>query len=130
MHELSIVHKIIEEVEAHAVKGGLTSVRLARLKIGRMSGFQKEALEFCLQSYRKGKVTEGMTFAVEEVPVSLLCRSCGHGYTDDRFNDGGFAHEIAHVPALYTPLACTRCGSDSINVVCGQEVQIVSVEGD
>lgn len=129
MHELSLAQRIIEIIEEQAIQNRFRRVTSARLKIGRMAAFQKEQLEFCLSTYEKDEALEGMAFEVEEVPVRLTCGPCGHLYTDDRFDDEEFAHEVAHAPALYGPPPCPACGSGEVAIASGRELELVSIEG-
>ena len=130
MHELSIAQKIIETVEAAAQKSSISRVHLAKLKIGKMAAFGKEQLEFCLNTYEKNPALEGMRFDIDEVPVELACADCGKQYIDERFNDAEFAHDVAHAPALYLPPPCPSCGSETVSVVAGSEMELTSIEGE
>lgn len=130
MHELAIAQRIIEVIEAEAVKNGISKVRLARLKIGKMAAFQKEQLEFCLSSYEKNGALEGMKFEIEEVPVSISCKNCGKIFGDNRFDDEEYAHHIAHAPALYAAPECPACRSANVSVISGSEMELVSIEGE
>lgn len=130
MHELSIAQRIIEIIEEEAAKNGIAKVALAKLKIGKMAAFQKEQLEFCLSSYEKNETLEDMRFEIEEVPVSISCKTCGKNFIDSRFDDGEFAHHIAHAPALYEAPECPSCKSTDVAVTSGREMELVSIEGD
>jgi len=130
MHELSIAQKIIETIEAEAIKNGMAKVRRAKLKIGRMAAFQKEQLEFCLSTYEKNPALEGMTFEITEIPVELVCNSCGKRFVDMRFDDEEFAHDVAHAPALYLPPPCPSCSSEGVSIVGGREMELTSIEGE
>lgn len=129
MHELSIAQRIIEVIEAEAQKCGISKVRRARLKIGKMSAFQKEQLEFCLSTYEKSEALKDMRFSIEEVPVCLMCGSCRLEYIDDRFDDSEFAHDVAHAPALYLPPPCPSCNGEA-KIIKGNELELVNIEGE
>lgn len=130
MHELAIAQKIIETIEAEADKNGMSKVYSAKLKIGRMAAFQKEQLEFCLKTYEKDAMLDDMKFEIEEVPVELTCNACHQRYVDARFDDDEFAHDIAHAPALYIPPPCPVCTSDNVAMTSGNEMTLVSIEGE
>lgn len=130
MHELSLAQKIIETIEEEANKNGMTKVRSAKLKIGKMAAFQKEQLEFCLKTYEKTNMLEDMIFEIEEVAVELECNSCHQKFVDARFDDDEFAHEVAHAPALYIPPPCPSCASEDISMIKGQEMELTSIEGE
>ena len=130
MHELAIAQKILETIEEEANKNGLTKVRRAKLRIGKMAAFQKEQLEFCLKTYEKTNLLEDMTFEIVEVPVELICKSCAQKFMDARFDDPEFAHEIAHAPALYVPPPCPSCASEDVTMIAGNEMTLMSIEGE
>lgn len=130
MHELSVAQRIIEVIEREVARSGINRVCSARLRIGKMAAFQREQLEFCLATYGKGGALEGMTFEIEEVPVRLACRACGHLFPDGRFDDEAFAHEIAHSPLLYAPSPCPSCSSGDVEVSSGRELELVELEGE
>lgn len=130
MHELAIAQKIIETIEQEAEKNGMTKVKKAVLKIGKMAAFQKEQLEFCLKTYEKDEMLEDMIFEIVEVPVELICKSCAQKFVDARFEDDEFAHEIAHAPALYVPPPCPSCSSEDVTMTSGNEMTLMSIEGE
>ena len=130
MHELSIAQKILETIEEEATKNGMTKVRRAKLRIGKMAAFQKEQLEFCLKTYEKDEMLEDMNFDIEEVPVELICKSCAQKFLDARFDDPEFAHDIAHAPSLYLPPPCPSCSSEDVTMISGNEMTLMSIEGE
>lgn len=130
MHELSIAQKIIETIETEAQKNNIARVVSAKLKIGKMAAFQREQLEFCLNTYEKNESLKDMRFDIDEIPVELLCRDCGMRFTDERFNDHEFAHDYAHAPGLYIPPRCPSCKSKDVTVVSGSEMELTSIEGE
>ncbi len=130
MHELSICQKIIETIENEAVKNGMSKVRSAILRVGKMAAFQKDQLGFCLSTYEKSEMLAGMTFEIEEVPVELECNACHQRYVDARFDDDEFAHSIAHAPGLFIPPPCPVCTSDDVAMIAGDELTLVSIDGE
>ncbi len=130
MHELSIAQKIIEIIESKAKQNNFSKVSNAKLKIGKMAAFQKDQLEFCLNTFQKSEIIKEMNFDICEVPVKLLCNNCGNYFIDDRFNDYEFAHVYAHAPGLYIPLPCPQCKSKNISVISGSEIELTSIEGE
>jgi hydrogenase nickel incorporation protein HypA/HybF len=124
MHELSIAQKILETIEAEAQKNNIARVTAAKLKIGKMAAFQKEQLEFCLNTYEKNESLKDMHFDIDEIPVELLCQDCG------RFNDHEVAHDYAHAPGLYIPPPCPSCKSKDVIMVSGSEMELTSIEGE
>lgn len=108
MHELALADAIVEIANEHA--RGKQVVRV-ELEVGRLRQVVPEALRFAFDLCADGTAAEGAELAIEEIPVSLACRSCG-GRTE--------------VAAL--PLACLRCGGFDVEVVRGEEFQVVALE--
>ena len=129
MHETAIAETILDIIDKEAKKSNIAAVRKARLRIGRMAAFEKTNLELCLATYRGGSMA-AIDFEIEEVPVRLKCSSCGHHFTDRRFEDKAFAHLTAHAPALYLPPPCPGCGHPEAHMVSGQEMELISIEGN
>lgn len=130
MHEFKIAQKVIEIIETKAKHNAIAKVKVARLRIGRMAAFQKEQLEFCLSSFGKNDALEGVKFEIDEVPVGIQCKVCGHCFTDEHFNDAEFAHTIAHAPGLYSPPPCPSCSSEKGTIISGEEIELISIEGE
>lgn len=130
MHELSLVKKIIENAESAAKKAGFKNVHLLRIRIGKMSGFEPEQLNFLFGTYEKDACFSGTRIEVEEIPVELECPECRHVFIDVRFDDHDFAHTVSHAPIAYTPPICPKCGTDWPEIIRGRELQIVEMEGD
>ena len=111
MHELSIAMSMIEMAEAEAsVRGG--RVTALHLKLGRLSGVVREALEFSWEIACQGTVLEGSQLVIEEVPVKIRCFRCDA----DRFA------ESAQI------LCCSQCGQLSADVIQGRELEVVALE--
>jgi hydrogenase nickel incorporation protein HypA/HybF len=130
MHELHIAQRIIDTIATEALKNNISKVHTAKLKIGKMAAFDKEQLEFALASSEKNETLEGMKFDVNEIPVELECKDCGHHFIDKRFDEMDFAHQIAHAPALYIPPKCPVCGSEDVALLSGNEMELLTIEGE
>jgi len=129
MHEMAIGETMLKIIDEQARKNNFTRIKSAKLRIGRMEAFEKANLELCLKTYNGGTLSD-TKFEIEDVPVTLKCRECNQTYTDERFDDYGFAHRVAHAPGLYTPDPCPKCGSTSAEIATGKEMEIVSIEGE
>jgi hydrogenase nickel incorporation protein HypA/HybF len=129
MHEMAIGETILKIIDQEAKKNSFTKIKSAKLRIGRMEAFEKANLELCLKTYNGGALSD-TKFEIEDVPVSLKCTSCKECYMDTRFDNYDFAHKTAHAPGLYTPVPCPECGSIKAEITGGQEMEIVSIEGE
>lgn len=130
MHELSLIKKIIENVEAAAKKANIKNVKTVRMRIGVMAGFNPEQLNFLFKTYEKSASLSETVLEVEDIPVELECPECRHLFVDEQFNDPEFAHAVSHAPLSYAPPSCPKCGANGPQIVHGQELDLVDLEGD
>lgn len=128
MHETVIAERLVGMIETEARARGLTAVRRARLRVGRMAAFELEHLEVCLKGMPQQGLLAGAAFEIEEAPVRLRCGSCGDEHVDARFDDIAFAHRIAHAPEFYRAPACPKCGAFDAALVDGKGFEVLSLE--
>jgi hydrogenase nickel incorporation protein HypA/HybF len=112
MHELSIAVGIIDGVlEESARRGGL-SVEVVRVRIGRMSGVDKDALLFAYQVAREDTPLACSRLEIEDVQVVIFCPAC--------------AQERQTEPSVGA--VCPHCGTLASRVVQGEELEITALE--
>ena len=111
MHELSIAQSLIELVCEQAVQEKARRVRTVHIRLGELSGFRR-ALYFCFEASAKGTLCEGARLAIEQVPLTVRCESCG---------------EVKTPRARYN-FRCPDCGRATPNVVTGREMQVTAIE--
>ncbi len=97
---LDIVSKTVEN------EGG-EKATLIHLRVGELSGVNRDALNFAFEVLSKGTVADGGTLEIEEVPLRVHCRDCGNEFNPD---------ELA--------FRCEHCGSTNIEIVSGREMEI------
>lgn len=112
MHELSIIHSIIETVETE-VAGLLAQYRVEtiNLHIGTLAGVEIENLEFLWPAAAQNTVLENAEFRIERIAGQAECEDCGH---------------IFEINQYYDP--CPQCGSHLLHVTAGEELKIKSIE--
>jgi hydrogenase nickel incorporation protein HypA/HybF len=110
MHELALAEAIVAIAEEHS-----RGRRVARveLQVGHLRQVVPDALEFSFGLVAEGTAVEGAELAIEEVPVQVACRACGTASDADEL-----------------PFACARCGSLDVNVIDGEQFQVVALELD
>jgi hydrogenase nickel incorporation protein HypA/HybF len=111
MHELSIACSIVEMVE-ESLPNPQTRVKKVFLKIGKLSGVVKDALNFSFEIATQDTKLAGATLEIEELAVIVHCDKCN---TDS---------ELGNPPMFY----CKDCGESTANILQGKEMEIVSVE--
>ncbi len=111
MHELSIAEELLEIIETRAQGAGIGRVERITLKIGEYSGIMPEALEFAFEVLSRGKITEGAEIEMQSVAPEYVCKKCGR--TASAPEDG-----------------CAGCGGTDLALAHGNELSIVSFEGE
>jgi len=111
MHELSIVMNIIEIAEENAKKANASVIVEIELDIGKQAGIVIEALEFAIESAKKGTMLENAKFIINEIPALARCASCSYEFeTDD----------------LFTP--CPECNNPFSDIFRGKELKVKSLK--
>ncbi len=109
MHELSMANAIVSTV-AEAV--GDERVLTVRLRVGVLAGLVPSAMHFAWDLACTGSRLAGSRLEIEEVPVSVACRSC----------------DTTSPLADPLPLRCPRCHGTDVALAGGQELEIGTVE--
>jgi hydrogenase nickel incorporation protein HypA/HybF len=112
MHELSIavsmVDRIIEESES---RGGL-AVEAVHLKLGVLSGVDKDALLFSYEVACDGTFLAGSHLLIDVVPLAIYCDSC-----------------LAETePESIQLIICPLCQTPSQKIVRGRELEVAALE--
>lgn len=69
MHELSLAYNLVEIAAEAAQKARVKRVTAVTLRLGALSGVEKEALLFGYEIAAQGTPLEGSQLVIEEVPV-------------------------------------------------------------
>ncbi len=114
MHELSVAQRIVEIAEEQALKSGLARVTSIKVRIGGLTTVVPEALNFCFGFATEDTLAAGAELVIEEVPAEAKCNSCGKVFpvTDAYF------------------LICPSCSSPDTTLLRGQELDLLSIEGE
>ena len=111
MHELSIAEELLSIIKDSAEKAGIKKVAAVNLRIGEFSSILPESLEFAFQILSQGTITDGARINIDHAPAGLLCGRCGARVGREESS-------------------CSRCGSDEMRLVGGDQLEILSFEGD
>ncbi len=111
MHELSIAHAVIGEVEAAARIHGARHVTGVSLEVGRLSGIVPGALVFGFEIASEGTLCEGAELRISEMPVVAWCP------------DGDHPVELAEMV-----FRCPDHGCPTPEVLSGKQLEITSFE--
>jgi hydrogenase nickel incorporation protein HypA/HybF len=110
MHELSIAQSIVKFVLQHPQRGEMQSVKSVKLNVGDLTGIVPESLVFCFELASQGTAAQGSKLMIENAPTVYHCKKC----------DSDFV-------GRYITL-CLNCGETQIELVSGNELDIVEVE--
>jgi hydrogenase nickel incorporation protein HypA/HybF len=111
MHELSIAEELLAVIRDNAEKAGIQKVLAVNLRIGEYTGILPESLEFAFQILSQGTITEGARLNIDRVPALFSCTLCGAQVGGDE-------------------RVCSQCGGGEMKVLGGDQLQILSFEGE
>jgi len=111
MHELSIAQELLDIIYVNAEEAGIRSVSEVNLRIGEYAGIFPDSLQFAFEVLSQDRMTEGASLNIEHVAPRYVCQKCRKELKrgDDR---------------------CNRCGSGEIRMIGGDELELVSFEGE
>ena len=107
MHEVSLMQNLLDIVSKTVEKEGGKKATLIHLRVGELSGVNRDALEFAFEVLSKGTVADGGKLEIERVPLHVRCRDCGKEFDPDELS-----------------FRCEYCGSANIEIVSGREMEI------
>jgi len=108
MHELSITRSVVAIVSERAAGQRVTRVRL---EIGRLSAVMPDAIRFCFDICAADTPAAGAALEIDEIPGLGCCNDCG-----------------AQVPLNELIGRCPNCGTASLRLIAGQELNIKEME--
>jgi hydrogenase nickel incorporation protein HypA/HybF len=111
MHELSIAVSIVEAAEEEAERRGV-SVRAVHLKLGRLSGVVKSALESAYALACERSSLDGSRLVIEELPVVVYCPNCAANL---------------ELPSIQRFL-CPQCENPVSEILQGRELEVTALE--
>lgn len=112
MHEVALVHALIEQVE-HEVRESGRQGRVTRLElvVGRLSGASPDALRFAVEVLAPGTLIETAQLHITEPCATCRCRECGA------------SSSIEELVA-----ACPQCHSLAVIIEGGRDLLLQSIE--
>jgi len=111
MHELSLMEEVRRQALAAATAEGAERIEAITLRVGELSGVERDALRFAFPVVMEGSIAEGARLRIEREAAVCLCGPCGLSF---RVRDGG--------------CDCPRCGAISDHLISGRELRLVSLE--
>jgi hydrogenase nickel incorporation protein HypA/HybF len=111
MHELSLMESVRDLALEQAAAHGASRIEVITLRIGSLAGVEPEALRFAREVVLAGTIAAGARLEIDAVPARYHCADCDSPY------------------AAPTGLCeCPRCGALGGRLLCGRELQLVSLQ--
>jgi len=113
MHEMSVTRSMLEIARREMEANGLVKLTRLKVRVGELTAVEPESLRFCFDVAIKGTPFEGAALEIEEVPLSGRCRRCSTAFRITAFEN-----------------RCPKCSSTDMERVAGDELDIISLEGN
>jgi len=111
MHELSVAMSILELAEAESAKHNHAKVEAVHIRLGKLAGVIKEALQGAFELAREQSAScQTCRLVIEDVPIVVFCQTC---QTE---------REVVN------EMRCVACGEPCGELRKGREMEIVSME--
>lgn len=111
MHEVSLMQDTLILAVQEARRAGGSRIHRLQMQVGPLSGVVPEALSFAFEILAKGTMAEGASLQIEAMPIVCHCAGCAREFTS---------------PDMYCE--CPTCGTPSLDVRRGREMQLSSLE--
>ena len=111
MHELSVAQEIINIVNSYLPENKTASVKVVKVKVGKLSNILNDSLTFCFEALTNESHLKGAKLEIVDVPVKVLCLNCKE------------ESEIEN-PVF----ACPKCGNNELKMISGMELQVDEIE--
>jgi hydrogenase nickel incorporation protein HypA/HybF len=113
MHELRVAFEVINLVQAEAKRLNLRRVSDIGLRLGALSGVNREALKFSFEAAVSGGPLANTSVSIEDVPVRARCARCDREFEVQDFE-----------------FVCPHCASTDVEVIAGEELEISYLTGE
>lgn len=112
MHELSTCRGILDAAQ-QALEKFPSPPQVVRvvIRLGRLTHLTRDGLEYYFDVLKLGTVFSDAALAIEEVPAGGRCSDCGTEFDADDVS-----------------LVCLVCGSSSVDISHGRELEMVGIE--
>lgn len=112
MHEMGVAEQLVK-IAMDAIPDDIENprVEVLNLRIGKLAAVVEHSLTFCMEIIAKDTPLDGVTLAIEQVPVTIRCHACQKEWETD------------------SPLfRCPDCGDGKVTMLTGREIEISSME--
>lgn len=113
MHEVSIVHDIIETIKESSKLNNINKVNKVFMKIGEFTCIDENSINFAFDVLSKNTLCEGALLDIERIKGKAKCNVC---------NDEFFIS--------FTNKLCPKCRCYSSNIINGYEILVYEIDVD
>ncbi len=111
MHELSMIHALLETIREQAAADHFSRVHRVALEVGALRCVEIAALEFCFEVAAAGTSAEGAALEITEVLAEGQCAGCDKNFS------------------VSSPLCqCPFCGAWDLAISGGDQIAIRELE--
>lgn len=114
MHEFSVAQSLAEIVLAAAQEQGMYPVRVVRLRIGKLTCIDPDALAFAYEQVVTDTHLKDSRLEIIQVEPQAACLDCSNEYD--------FPEDFSS--------RCPKCGGIRIEIRRGRELMLESLEGE
>jgi hydrogenase nickel incorporation protein HypA/HybF len=108
---MTLMGGVFDVIDSTLSQHTVEKVTQVKLKIGRLTNAEPDALNFAFEAYSKGTLCEGAELLVEIIPVRGQCQDCGEEFSLEEL--------------LFR---CPKCKKQEIKVIQGDEMLLESLE--
>ena len=112
MHELSIATSMVDQIIEESENCGGLQVEAVHLKLGVLSGVDKDALQFCYAIASEGTLLAGSRLVIETIPLLIFCHAC----------------KVERTPSSTYEICCPHCHTPAQSVLQGRELEVAALE--
>jgi hydrogenase nickel incorporation protein HypA/HybF len=111
MHEYSIIEALLDQCEKEAKKAGTNKILNITVKVGKLSGIEPALLQSAFEFFSEDSFSKGAKLNLLKQNVEIECKKCGYK---------GDLHQLDFI--------CPKCESESISVIDGEDLILMSLE--
>jgi len=112
MHELSIAVSMVEQIIDESESRGGLQVEVVHLKLGVLSGVDKDALAFSYEIACEGTFLVGSRLQIESIPLLVYCETC----------------KAERSPGSIHQIDCPQCHTPCQQILRGRELEVAALE--
>ncbi|WP_096021191.1 hydrogenase maturation nickel metallochaperone HypA [Campylobacter lanienae] len=113
MHELAIVQELFKLCETNAMKHKATRITKVEIEVGRLSGVEAHYLQSAFDAFKTDTICSQAKLIIHPKDITIQCNECG-----------------AQSILLENEFLCPKCGSNSLEVISGEDMYLMRLEMD